>query len=45
MTSIAEGNWVLHPTAAQDQLELASLDFQCPREAVYEDVRLERHNL
>lgn len=35
-----EGNWVLYPTTEKDQLEIASLDFQCPLEAVYEDVEL-----
>ena len=36
----ADGNWVLHPFADTDELALASLDFRCPMEAVYEDVEL-----
>lgn len=35
-----EGRWVLHPFAAGDTLELASLDFRCTLDAVYEDVAL-----
>jgi Uma2 family endonuclease len=36
----ADGNWVLHPFAAGEELVLASLDFRCPIDAVYEDVEL-----
>lgn len=37
----ANGTWVLHPITDGGQLELASLDFQCPLESVYEDVELD----
>ena len=39
--SNAEGNWVLLPITEGGRLELASLDFHCPIEAIYEDVNLD----
>ncbi len=35
-----DGNWVLHPLAGDEELNLASVDFRCPLDAVYEDVDL-----
>jgi Uma2 family endonuclease len=36
----ADGNWVLHPFSGDEELNLASIDFRCPLDAVYEDVDL-----
>lgn len=36
----AEGRWVLYPFGPADEVELASLGFQCSMDAVYEDVEL-----
>jgi len=36
----AHVTWVLHAFTDQDDLELASLDFRCPLDSVYEDVDL-----
>lgn len=37
----ADGNWVLHPIGEGGRLELESLDFHCPVEAIYEDVEFD----
>ena len=33
-----EGRWVFYPYSEGDCLELASINFQCPISALYEDV-------
>jgi Uma2 family endonuclease len=35
-----DGDWVLHAFIDHDQLELASLGFACPLDALYEDVEI-----
>jgi len=34
----SEGLWVLHPYSQGEEIYLASVDFHCPIEALYEDV-------
>jgi Uncharacterized protein conserved in cyanobacteria len=34
----AEGLWVLHPYSPGEEVELASVNFKCAIEAIYEDV-------
>ncbi len=34
-----EGLWVLHPYSQGEEIHLASVDFHCPIEALYENVR------
>ncbi len=34
----SEGLWVLYPYSKGEEIHLASVDFRCPIEALYEDV-------
>ncbi|HEY9606140.1 MAG TPA: Uma2 family endonuclease [Allocoleopsis sp.] len=34
----SEGRWVLYPYSKEEEIHLASVDFYCPIEALYEDV-------